>query len=598
MKTLDFKNVKLNSGFLYEKELLNKNVTIDAVYKRFYETGRISAFDFGWKEGKENKPHFFWDSDVAKWMEGAAYILHKGPNKDLEEKIESLIDKIEKHQAEDGYFNIFFTVIEPENRFKYRWAHELYCAGHLFEAAVAYYEVTGKDRFLKLMEKYADYIYKVFLEEKSAEFRAPGHQEIEMALIRMYRVTKNRKYLELSKYFLDIRGTEDDIGNDAIPSQSHLPIREQKEAVGHSVRACYMYSAMADLAYETKDTELYNACKTIFNNIVNKRMYVTGGVGSTRHGEAFTADYDLENERAYAETCAAISLIFFAHRMFQFENDSVYADIIERILYNGMISGLSLSGDAFFYENPLEIDLKNYTKYSSEQYKETFAMQERQKVFWCSCCPPNLNRVLSTLGQYIYGTEEGTIYVNQFAGSVANVDGMEIEQITDFPKTDSVIIKTKNVKKLCVRIPSWCDNFSIDGDYTVENGYAVIKNPKEEIKVSLPMIPYLVESNIGVHENSGKVAVQMGPFVCAAESVDNIENLHSIFIDKNLKCDAKYSDELKGYLLDVKAFRKISNDKLYSKITENYEDYTLKMIPYASFANRGESNMLVWFNAR
>ena len=177
MKTLDFKDVKLNSGFLYEKEILNENVTINSVYKRFYETGRIAAFDFGWEEGKENKPHFFWDSDVAKWMEGAAYILHKGPNKELEEKIESIIDKIEEHQEESGYFNIYFTVIEPENRFKKRWAHELYCAGHLFEAAVAYYEVTGKDRFLSLMEKYADYIYKVFLEEKSAEFRAPGHQE-------------------------------------------------------------------------------------------------------------------------------------------------------------------------------------------------------------------------------------------------------------------------------------------------------------------------------------------------------------------------------------------------------------------------------------
>ncbi len=594
MRTLDFKNVKLNSGFLYEKELLNENVTINAVYKRFYETGRIGAFDFDWKEGMDNKPHIFWDSDVAKWMEGAAYILHKGPNADLEEKIESLIDKIEEHQEDSGYFNIYFTVVEPENRFTRRSDHELYCAGHLFEAAVAYYEVTGKDRFLRLMEKYADYIYKVFVEEKSAKFTTPGHQEIEMALVRMYRATKNKKYLELCKYFIDTRGVVDE----GVYTQSHLPVREQTTAVGHSVRACYLYSAMADLAYETNDKELYNACKTIFENIINKRMYITGGIGSTRHGETFTVDYDLKNDKAYAETCAAISLMFFAHRMFKFENDAIYADIIEKILYNGMISGLSLSGDAFFYENPLEIDLKNYTRFVSDEFKETYAMPQRQSVFFCSCCPPNLNRVLSTLGNYIYGVDNGAVYVNQFAGSVAKVDGMEIEQITDFPKTDEVIIKTKNVNKLYIRIPAWCENFSVNKDYSVSNGYAVIENTDGEIKVKLPMTPYLVESNVGVYENAGKAAVVMGPYVCAAESVDNIENLHSIFIDKNLECDAEYSDEMKGYLLNVKAYKKISDGKLYSKITENYKDFTLKMIPYASFANRGESNMLVWFNIR
>jgi len=595
MKTLDFKNVKLNSGFLYEKELLNENVTINAVYKRFYETGRISAFDFGWKEGDENKPHFFWDSDGAKWMEGAAYILHKGPNKDLEEKIESLIDKIEKHQAEDGYFNIFFTVIEPENRFKYRWAHELYCAGHLFEAAVAYYEVTGKDRFLSLMEKYADHIYKVFVIDKSASFTTPGHEEIELALIRMYRATGKTKYLELCKYFIDTRGVVDE----GMYDQSNVPVREIETADGHSVRACYLYSAMADLAYETNDKELYEACKRVFNNIVNKRMYITGGIGSTRVGEAFTVDYDLKNDKAYAETCAAIALMFFAHRMMRIENDAIYAEIIERILYNGMIAGLSLSGDAFFYENPLEIDLKNYFRFPHEEFgKEDYAITQRKTVFECSCCPPNLNRVLSTLGNYIYGVDNDAVYVNQFAGSVAQFDGMEIEQITDFPKSDEVIIRTKNVNKLYIRIPAWCDNFSVNKDYTVSNGYAVIENTDGEIRVKLPMTPYLVESNVGIYENVGKAAVVMGPFICAAESVDNIENLHSIFIDKNLRYDAKYSDEMKGYLLNVKAFKKISDENLYSKITENYEDYTLKMIPYASFANRGESNMLVWFNIR
>lgn len=600
MKTVGYKNVELKSGFLHEKQLLNKNVTINAVYDRFAETGRIEAFDFKWKEGMDKKPHIFWDSDVAKWIEGAAYILCKEQNAELEAKVESLIDKIEEHQGEDGYFNIHFTVCAPEKRFYYRSCHELYCAGHLFEAAVAYYEATGRDRFLKLMEKYADCIYKTFVEEKTANFVTPGHEEIELALVRMYRATGKKKFLDLAAFFINNRGIEDE--NDEagvnINIQSHLPVREQTTAVGHSVRACYLYSGMADLAYETKDDELYRACKTIFSNIVNKKMYITGGVGSTRHGESFTAEYDLKNDKAYAETCAAISLMFFAHRMMRFENAGIYADIIERVLYNGMISGLSLGGDAFFYENPLEIDLKNYKRFVSAEGGEAYAMPTRERVFGCSCCPPNLNRVLASLGDYIYGCEDGCIYVNQFVGSTAEFDGMSITQTTEYPKSNTVKIKTDNVKRLCVRIPGWCGKYDIDAEFSVENGYAVIENPDKEITVTFDMSPQLVQSNAEVYENNGKAALCVGPYVCAAESIDNIENLHSIFIDKNLQATTRYSDEICGYVCDVKAYRRVSDGKLYSEYSENFEDYTLKMIPFAAFANRGESNMCVWLNVR
>ncbi len=597
MITIPFQNVVLKSGFLYDKQILNENVTINAVYNRFYDTGRVSAFACDWQEGEPKKPHIFWDSDVAKWMEGASYILHKKKSPELEEKIEWVIDQIEKNQCDDGYFNSYFITCAPEKRYTNRDWHELYCAGHLMEAAVAYYEATGKDRFLKLMEKYVDCIEKAFVTEKTAKFETPGHQEIELALVRMYRATGNVRYLKLAKFFIDKRGYEDVIGVSK-NTQSHLPVREQTEAAGHCVRACYMYSAMADLAYETNDRELYEVCKTLFNDIVTKKMYITGGIGSTRLLETFTIDYDLLNDKAYAETCAAIALMFFAQRMLRFENDSVYADLIERILYNGMIAGLSLDGKSFFYENPLEINLRNYRKFISRDHMERFAITQRVEVFSCSCCPPNLNRVLSSLGNYIYGYENDTVYVNQFADSEAEANGMKIVQKTSFPKSGTIVLKTENVKTLCVRIPAWCDEYSISVPYTMKNGYAVIDMPNGEIVVDLAIKPVLIESNPEIYENNGKAAVCCGPFVCAGEAIDNIENLHALFIDKNFKAEATYDDTICGYTVSVKAFRKKAAPALYSAYSENFEDFTLKMIPYAAFANRGETNMCVWFGVK
>lgn len=605
MKAVSYRDVTLNSGFLYQKHILNKNITIDAVYNRFYETGRIKALKFEWKEGMRDKPHFFWDSDVAKWIEGAAYTLQKENNKDLEAKIESIIDDIETNQGKDGYFNTYFTVCEPGGRFKDRDKHELYCAGHFFEAAVAYYEATGRDRLLRIMEKYADYIKDAFVNKKTAEFVTPGHEEIELALVRMYRATGEKKYLELAAFFINKRGIDKEnefgmlakFGRDY--TQSHLPVREQSEAVGHCVRACYLYSAMVDLAYETSDMELYATCKTLFEDIINKKMYITGGIGSTRIGEAFTVEYDLKNDKAYAETCAAISLMFFAHRMMQFENNAEYADLIERILYNGMMVGLSLDGKAFFYENPLEIDMRNYVRFRDAEEKEEYAITKRVSVFNCSCCPPNLNRVLASLGGYVYGYDDNdTVFVNQFVGSTANIGEVKVVQKTEFPKVNEVRIETENVKKLCIRIPKWCAEFEINKSYVIENGYAVVEELDTEVIVKFDMTPFLVQSNTEVYENCGKVAVCCGPFVCAAESADNVENLHNIYIDKNCKINVKYSDDLSGFVLDVKSYCKTSDKNLYSRYTDDFEDFTLKMIPYASFANRSEGNMCVWFNVK
>ena len=603
MKHIGMENVDINGGFLYEKQKLNETVTLKAVYDRFYETGRIDAFKCDWKEGmdEDKKPHVFWDSDVAKWIEGASYVLMKHRDTELEEKIESIIDDIEKNQMEDGYFNTHFITCDLDNRFTFRASHELYCAGHLFEAACAYYKATGKDRFLKLMEKYADCIDRIFIKEKSAKFTTPGHQEIEISLLKMYKTTKNEKYLDMAKFFIENRGVYTEVPDDLLYSkidQSHLLVRDQKTAVGHAVRACYLYTSMAELAYMIKDKELENASRALFSDIVNKQMYVTGGIGATRHNEGFTESYDLRNDEAYAETCASIGMIYFADRMQLLENNSIYADIIERELYNGMISGLSLDGKAFFYENPLEINMRNYSRFNSAAHKMTYAITQRPAMFECSCCPPNLNRVLASIGDYLYGYENDNIYVNQFADSTVEFDGMKIEQKTDYPKDGKIVFNTENIKKLYVRIPGWCKKYQINSNYYIENGYAVIENPGIDLTVDFCMEPVLIQSNAEVYENNGKVAVCYGPFVYAAEAVDNVKNLYSLFIDKNLEYEKEYSDLFKGYILKLKGYRKITPESLYSEYLETFEDYNITLIPFACFANRGESNMCVWLNVR
>lgn len=597
MKFYDFDKVELGEGFFKSKETLNREITIDAVYNRFYDTGRITAFECNWREGDENRPHFYWDSDVAKWIEGASYIIKRNPSAELEAKIEKIIDEIEKNQRHDGYFNIYFQNIEPTNRFKDRDKHELYCAGHLMEAAVAYADATGKTRFLDCMEKYADYIIKVFTVEKSAAFVTPGHEEIELALVKMYRYTGKKKYLDLAAFFINERGVHEEEITEY--NQSYAPVRKQTEALGHSVRAVYLYCAMADLAYELKDEELDNACRTLYSDIVNKKMYITGGIGSTAVGEAFTKPYDLPNEQAYTETCAGIGLMFFAQRMMKVHNDSTYADTIERVFYNGILSGLSTDGKAFFYENPLEITLMNH--FSSMYGTKRYPITQRLECFGCSCCPPNINRLLPTLGGYIYGTDGDTLYVNQFSGSTLDGGQVRCEMKTAYPTDGRVSINAEGVKKVAVRIPGWCNKFEINREYRIENGYAVIENDGE-ITVIFDMTPFAVSANTGVIEDAGKICIQSGPIVYCAEAVDNGENLHSVSVAPDFGYSVSF-DEASGLnRLEIDAFRSVSNDdRLYSRVSEeniSLNPIKLKLIPYCSFANRGETDMMVWFRRK
>ena len=605
MKYIEGTNVKITDGFWKAKQELNRNTTIHSVWNRFSDTGRIAAFNFDWKEGMENKPHIFWDSDVAKWMEGAAYLIAEKYDADLEAKVEGLIDKIEENQEDTGYFNIYFTVCEPDKRFTGRSLHELYCAGHLMEAAVAYYKATGKDRFLKCMEKYADYIYKVFVEEKSAKFVTPGHEEIELALIRMYHTTKNKKYLDLAEFFIEQRGNNSvdfPVTNDALEknnkyAQSHLPARKQRTAEGHAVRACYWYKAMADLAYEKNDTELADACRDIFNDIITKKMYITGGIGASHFGEAFTVDYDLPNETAYNETCASIAMIFFAKSMMKLENNTVYADIIEKELYNGMLAGLSLDGKGFFYENPLEINLKNHTRHTSVLTKDRLPITQRKEVFDCSCCPPNINRTFASINEYIYGVDGETLYVNQFMSSEGDFEGVSVKQTTNYPLNGNVELSFENAKTVKIRIPCWCDEYTVSGEYKVEDNYITIENPKD-VKINFVMKPVLMQSNPGVGSNVDKVALMYGPVVYCAESVDNIENLYSLYINKDVKAELAYNELYGMNEIVADGFVSKPANALYSKYADNLEETKIKLIPYSCFANRGESSMLVWLNVK
>ena len=603
---IDHRNVRITGGFWKKKMDLNRRVTMNAVYDRFHESGRIDAFRCDWKEGMPNRPHIFWDSDVAKWMEGAAYILETDDNPALEEKVEQLVDWIEANQHEDGYFNIYYTVVEPDKRWTDRNCHELYCAGHLMEAACAYYNATGRDRFLNCMKKYADYIAKVFMEEHSAAFKTPGHEEIELALYKMYKTTGEEKYFDLMKYFLETRGQPDNneaqIFQAAHYAQSHAPIRDQHEAFGHSVRAMYLYSGMADLANETGDEALLAACRDLFDDTTRRKMYVTGGIGSTNIGEAFTIPYDLPNARAYTETCASIGLMFFANRMFRADpvKSSKYADVVELEMYNGALSGLSLDGEKFFYENPLEINLTERHRITATNDREHFPITERVRIFGCSCCPPNLNRLLPALGDYFYGWDEaeGAVYVNQFGQSEFSLGDAHVTVETDYPLTGRVHVKAD--VPVYMRVPGWCrGNFRADAPHVTANGYA--RFDAGEFTIVYEMKPVLISANVSVTPNLGKAALKRGPVVYCAEGVDNGGDVHSLYFDRSTvrNADVEYSDFFSAPVITLPGFRiRNSSDDLYGPLDEVYEFVKIRMIPYAAFANRGETNMLVWINVR
>lgn len=596
--------IRLTGGFWREKQDLIRKTTIWNVYKRFKDTGRFDAFKMNWKEGMPNKPHFFWDSDVAKWLESVAYLTKEHPEPELEKIVDEVVDDIEKGQLEDGYFNIYFELFELPNRFKKRGCHELYCAGHLIEAAIAYDDATGKHKFLELMLKYAALIKKIFMDDESAAFDSPGHEEIELALVKLYDYTKDRQWLDLALFFINKRGSQEKLpeGDNYHRNtniQDHAPVREQFTAEGHCVRACYLYCAMADLALRENDEGLKNACERLFADIVNSKMYITGSIGSTKNAEAFEDAYRLPNDTAYGETCAALSLALFARRLARIDTDSVYADTVERIIYNGFLSGLSLDGKSFFYENAQEIDLENREIVRASLHENRnihFPITERIEVFGCSCCPPNVTRFIPSIGDFLYNFTDDTIYVNQYMASEADFGDFRLTQETNYPFDGKITLRCSAAKKLALRIPGWCSVWTLKKNGKpinpeIAKGYASVDAAEgDEIVLDLRIAPKAVRADRRVRADRGLKAVTYGPFVMCLEGVDNGGRLGGVELCGGF--ETGFDDELGLPCVYTDAVR-VNTDSLYSdNLTET--PFRAKLIPYFAFANRGETDMKIW----
>lgn len=584
---------------------------------------RIAA---GMEEG-EFYGMVFQDSDVAKWLEGVAYSLIEKPDAELEKRADEIIEVIEKAQQPDGYLNTYFTIKEPEHRWQnLQECHELYCAGHMMEAAAAYYEATGKDQLLKVMERMADHIALRFGTDKQTGI--PGHQEVEIGLMKLYHVTGKDKYRELAQYFLDERGTDpaffkkekekrgwEHFGTnpeDTKYNQCFAPVREQKTAEGHSVRAVYMYTAMADVAGTTGEKALIDACEMLWDNITQKRMYLTGGIGSTGDGEAFTIDYDLPNDMAYAETCAAIGLAFFAKKMLDIRPSNKYADVLEKTLYNGILSGMQLDGKQFFYVNPLEVN----PGVSGVLYGYKHVLPQRPGWYACACCPPNLVRLVMSLGKYAWSQSEEVIYSHLYVGGSAEFDQAVITVESRFPWEGEVSYTVEPEQEggrftLAIRIPSYVRNSAksalkilLNGN-PLENaeekdGYLYIArewHKGDHVDISFEMTIRRIYCNTKVRENENCVALMRGPIVYCFEGVDNGADIQELRIPEKAEMTTMVCEEgaLKGMvLLKMEGIRMQSSSELYSDQKPKSIPVQMTAVPYFAWGNRGENQMRVW----
>ena len=641
LKSVNLQKIKINDAFWakytklvkdviipYQWNILNDNVKgaePSHCLKNFKIAAGESSGEFGGA--------VFQDTDVAKWLEAVAYTLATDKDKNLEATADEVIDLIGRAQCEDGYLNTYFTIKEPELRWtNLMEGHELYTAGHLLEAAIAYYNATGKDKFLNIMIKFADLICDTFGKEAGKNHGYPGHQEIELALVKLYEITNEKKYIDMAKYFIDERGKSPNYfleeqksekfkrifpefdGYSPLYSQSHLPVREQKTAEGHAVRAVYMYCAMADLACEYNDSELFKACEILWKNIVDKRMYITGSIGSSGLLERFTTDYDLPNDSNYSETCASIGLALFGLRMAKITRKAKYIDVVERALYNTVISGISMDGKSFFYVNPLEVWPDSCLSRTSKEHVKPV----RQKWFGVACCPPNIARTLASLGQYIYMKAKDTLYINLFVSNTSVVELEEkniyVELVTDFPNDNNINLKVSsnndNKASIAIRIPDYAENFNITINgksclFEVNKGFAVINGSFNDdiIKVKFDSPARFMYSNPLLRADFAKVAITKGPLVYCLEEVDNGSNLSGIMVNTAEEISEIYDENLLGgttllYVNGKKVDDKNSSrEKLYLNKRPVLNDIKLKAIPYCYWGNRKKGEMIVWMKA-
>ncbi|MBE6552667.1 MAG: glycoside hydrolase family 127 protein [Ruminococcaceae bacterium] len=592
MKSVPFQNLTVTDGFWAERQKICIEHTFPAVYGQFKETGRISTMNC---QKQEISPHHFWCSDVFKWLEGAAYILRDNKIEEMYKAADDVINMITTAADEDGYYNSYFQNPDcPEKRFTKRALHELYSFGHMIEAAVAFHTSMNDDRLLELACRSVELINRVFRVEKSAPFITPGHQEIELALVRLYDVTGNKMHLDLAEYFIRMRGNNniDDFcyGKDGIQIQEFAPAPEQKEAWGHSVRAVYMYSAIADLADRLNDFALFKTADALFDDIYNKKMYITGGIGSSAYGEAFAREYYLPNRQAYTETCASLGLALFSSRMYKMKPDSKYGDACEKALLNSMISGLSLDGECFFYENPLEMNPERRGLANVHDCQPV-----RVKVFSCSCCPPNLVRLIPSVGNFIYTYDDDKLFVHQYIANEGTVDGCNVKMDTKYPADGRISIKYNGAKALVLRRPAWCDKVVCGKAYTEKDGYLYFDT--NEVTIEFVMEPAFYAASQKVYECSGKAALMRGPIVYCLEGKDNDFSILNCRVDTN--APVTVSDETYGGYPILYAKGEIAENTpgLYSKVTNDApKEVTLKYIPFYTFANRGEDYMTVWVN--
>jgi len=622
VKPVSFTQVQITDSFWLPRMETNRRVTIPYAFEKCEETGRIDNFE---KAGELKPGEFegirYNDSDVYKIMEGAAYSLSLRYDPELEEYLDQLIEKIAAAQEKDGYLYTART-INPDNpppgAGEKRWSnlgssHELYNAGHMYEAAVAHYQATGKRNFLDIALKNADFISDTFGPDQKKGF--PGHQEIEIGLVKLYRVTGEDKYLKLAKFFLDQRGRiehpkkfpEDSpfsIYNQDWYLQAHKPVVEQEEAIGHAVRGSYMYSAMADAAALTGDEEYIQAIDRIWDNVVSKKIYITGGIGGSRKGESFGDNYVLPNKTAYCETCAAIGNIFWNHRLFLLHGHAQYIDVMERTLYNGFLSGISLSGDKFFYPNPLESD---------GEYKFNQGSATRKEWFDCACCPGNIARFLPSFPGYVYSHTRDSIFVNLFVGDKSvftmGKNKVRISQETHYPWEGNVkiFLEPENPEEFTVhvRIPGWARNepipsdlysfadnsdkepvLQVNGEITeliLGKGYAKIRRKWQKgdvIELDLPMPVRIVTAHEKVKADRGKISFQRGPLVFCFEGVDNDGHV----LDRAVNAEAPIRVEFKPDLLNG----------VHVITVQDQKGEPLKAVPYYAWSHRGVGEMAVW----
>jgi hypothetical protein len=609
---VSFSEVMITDNFWKPKlEKIATSTIPVMIYQTEVATGRIRNYEkVARNQNEKHEGIYYDDSDVYKALEAIAYSLKNHSDKTLELKAEEWIDKIAAAQEEDGYINTFYSLSGLGNRWTDMKKHEDYCAGHLMEAGVAYYQTTGKRKLLDVAIKMADHIDETF--RKPNRPWVAGHEEIELALVKLYKVTDDKKYLELSDWFLDQRGHGHGKGGNWDPkyAQDDVPVKEQKEITGHAVRAMYLYSGAADVAAAKNDAGYLNAMKTVWEDVVYRNMYITGGIGSSGSNEGFSVDFDLPNENAYSETCASVGMVFWNQRMNVLEGDSKYIDVLERSMYNAALDGLSLEGSRFFYGNPLA---------SSGQHS-------RSEWFGTACCPSNISRLVASVGDYIYAKSEDAIWVNLFIGSktkfqMGNVE-VPVEMTTNYP-LDGVINLTLNPDQktrfvLKMRLPGWAKDEPVPGGlylfdgkskevftlllngkpvpYTEENGYLKIGREWEKgdkIQYSLPMEVRKLVSREEVKANADRIAIQRGPLVYCVEGADNNGKVWNILIPENADFKVIEFKVLDEKVMAVQADMTVMSG---SEDGKNLRSETKKItaIPYYTWANRGQNEMQVW----